>query len=146
MSFISCEGSALIPAVLPPTDSITAVGSVIAPTLLTGVATASGTYADAFAPITLPKGVWMLTGTLVLSANGGQTIDASVLHCRLDGAVNQGQLSTVFGATLTQGLPVCFTVVSDGTNVIDLATTATSTGTWSIVAGISSLLKLTRVA
>ena len=147
MSFISCEGSALIPAVLPPTDSNVAVGSVIVPTLLTGVATASNVYADAFTPITLPKGVWVMSGTLSLSATGVETINASVLHCRLDGATNQGQLASNYPAFITQGATFSFVMISDGTNVVDLATTATTTaGTWSIVAGINSLIKLVRVA
>lgn len=147
MSVVSCEGSALIPPMLPPANSITAVGSVITPTLLTGVATASNTYDDAFTPFTLPKGVWLMTGTLSLSATAGQTISASVIHCRLDGATNQGQLASNYPAVITQGASFSFIMTSDGTNVVDLATTATtSAGTWSIVASISSFIRFVKIA
>lgn len=143
MSYSACSNSAIYKPDAYPRG---AIGSVIIPTLNTGVAKASLAAEEAFTPITLPEGVWSLTGCLQTTATGGNTLVYTTAQCRLDGATNQGRLD-VFGATQALGFPISFTVVSDGTNVVDLNIICeTSAGNWSIAAGVFSLLKLVRIA
>ena len=143
MSYISCGNSALI---APSSYPFGAVGSVVVPTLLTGVATASLAVADAFNAIVLPKGVWMMSGTLEVEGATGNVLSSSV-QCLLNGATNQGQLISNYPTNTNQGIPICYTLVSDGNDAVSLAVScATSAGTWSIQAGASSLLKLVKVA
>ena len=145
MSFISCEGSALIPAVLPPTNSISAVGSVIVPTLL-ATPTASGGGYTYFNAITLPKGVWMISGNVRLDAiTGGATVDSGVIQFLYDGVnVDRYGLNLVGGA---EWLVASGVVVSDGTKQLTcIGTATTSAGNYQLEIGANSTIYLVRVA
>lgn len=149
MSFASSVSSTLVP-INPkyPTTDILSAGYVEIPDL-DYTPTAIGVYIDAFTPINLPYGVWLLTGVLQFEATAGNLTQA-VAHCRLNGVTNQGQMVSV-GSLNGLVMPISF-VVSSGTagaeDSLDLAITATTSGgaTWSLTPGITSILKLVRIA
>ena len=121
MSFSACSSSSFIP-ISPkyPTTNILSAGYV-EPTVLDYTSTASGVARSAFGSISLPAGVWMLSGVIRLNASAGNVTTAT-LQCRLNGSVNQGQI-VLQPATAYTTTPVCFVVqsASDGSeDLIDL--------------------------
>ena len=142
MSFVSCENSAIIH---PSSYPAGAVGSIITPSIL-AVSTGSGVTTGVFTTIVLPKGVWLLTGTLEVEGLTGD-ITSSQISCLVDG-VNQGGLLSNYPAEVKQGIPVCYNVVSNGTSVISFnVKCSTSAGNWKVFAeSANTLLKLVRVA
>lgn len=130
MSFISCEGSALIPAVLPPSGSTLAVGSVIKPPINL-VAVASGALLQPIAGYVLPKGVWLISGTLFVDATvGGQTVSGNT---GIASAVAPA-VGVVFwrskNATGTDGVSISLSAVisTDGSLTITIPMTYTTSG------------------
>lgn len=149
MSFSACASSSLVP--IPPkypTRDILSAGYVETP-LLDYTVIAQNTPFDAFEPIALPYGVWLLTGVLRFAATSGN-ITQAVANCRLNGTVSQGQI-VMNGSTTSLVVPISF-VVSSGSagveDVIDLAVSALTSGgaTLSLTQGVSSILKLVRIA
>lgn len=152
MSFSSCANSALVP--IPPkypTADILSAGYVEVPELNYTPA-ASGTYIDCFTPITLPQGVWLLTGVLRFDATAGN-IETIVATCRLNpDTTNIQQGSMVWnGVEPYVVIPISCVVTSGASgaeDVLDLAISATTSGAanWELNEGISSILKLVRIA
>ena len=142
MSFVSCDNSALV---VPSAFPYGAVGSVITPTInLTPVA--STTLLQPIAQLVVPKGVWMLTGTLFVDATvGGQTV-AGNTGVALD--------ATVFwrsqNVTVADGLSVSLSAVfsSNGANLLTIPMTYTTSGgaTYGVSASPLSKVQLTRIA
>ena len=142
MSYSACSNSALL---APDAYLYGAIGSIITPTILE-TTVASNVTTAVFTNIVLPKGVWLLTGTLEVEGAGGN-ITSSQISCLVDG-VNQGGLLSNYPAEVKQGIPVCYNVVSDGTSVISFnVKCSTSAGNWKVFAeSANTLLKLVRVA
>jgi hypothetical protein len=142
MSYSACSNSALL---APDAYLYGAIGSIITPTILE-TTVASNVTTAVFTNIVLPKGVWLLTGTLEVEGAGGN-ITSSQISCLVDG-VNQGGLLSNYPAEVKQGIPVCYNVVSDGTSVISFNIKCiTSAGNWKVFAeSANTLLKLVRVA
>lgn len=145
MSYVSCEGSALIPVGLPPANSITAVGSIILPAINT-VAVASGALLQPIASLTLPKGVWVLSGTLFVDASvGGETIVGNTGIAKNASVFWRSQ-----NVTVADGLSVSLSAVlsSDGTSALTIPMTYTTSGgaTYGVSASPLSVVQLTRVA
>ena len=145
MSYISCEGSALIPVVLPPTNSTTAVGSIITPTINVNPV-ASGALLQPIPATTLPAGRWMVSGIISCDATaGGQTLTGNMGIAK----------DAVVGWRFTQGTAIdslsmvlSYIVDSDGTAVITLPTTLTTSGgaTYNALASPSSVVQFIRLA
>lgn len=145
MSYISCEGSALIPAVLPPSGSTLAVGSVIQPPINVNPV-ASGALLQPIAQLIVPKGVWMITGTLFCDATvGGQGVT---------GDTGIAKDAVVFWRSPTPGLTDSATITlsavfsSDGTNALTIPMTYTTSAgaTYDVAPSPRSVVQLTRVA
>ncbi len=149
MSFSACSSSALVP--IPPkypTTNLLSAG-YMEQTTLNYTSTASAASLSAFGSVSLPAGVWMLMGVIRINASAGN-VSLATLNCRLNGATTQGQIVLQPATTYTV-TPVCFVVESavDGSeDLIDLNVTVTTSGAanWSIDNGVSSNLRLVRVA
>ena len=144
MSYSACSNSAL----LAPSGYIEgAIGYSFTPVLSTGVNVNSGVQASAFTDITLPKGVWLLSGTLQVDATGG-TIAAGYAQVEKNGAA----VTQVNFFTPEQYISFCLSVVvvSDGNDTIGLNVEASTSGgaQWELGAGspTSCLINITRIA
>ena len=142
MSFRSADNSALI---VPLAFPYGAVGSIIEPTINT-VAVADNTLLQPIAALTLPKGQWLIQGTLyVAPVTGGQT---------LTGNTGIAKDATVFWrsqiATASAGYSVSLSAVvdSNGTAVITIPMTYdTSAGsTYAVSASPLSKVQFIRLA
>ena len=146
MSYTSCEGSALLPAVLPPANSTHALGSIIVPTISVS-AVASGATLQTITATTLPKGRWLIGGILAFDASvGGQSINGN-LNIQLNG-IDFWRWSLF--APIADGISVslsCF-VDSDGTTVVTKpAILNTSAGaTYVASASPASKVQIVRIA
>ena len=129
MSFSSCISSALVKTD-PSTLLRGAIGSRIVPTInVTPVA--SNTLLQPIAALTIPKGVWMLSGLLtVVATTGGESL-AGNIGVALDAVV--AVRTTIQNNVLDQvPIPLSYCFVSDGTVVLTLPTTfVTTAGTYS---------------
>jgi len=149
MSFASSASSTQV-SILPkfPTTDGNSVGYIEIPNLDYS-ATASGTAIDAFAPITLPYGVYILTGVLKFQGDGSNIATATA-QCLVDG-VNQGKVE-INNADADVDVTFTFIVASGSAgaeNDLSLSVsgvTADGVSTWNLVAGINSVLKIVRVA
>lgn len=129
MSFSSCVSSALVKTD-PSTLLRGAIGSRIVPTInVTPVA--SNTLLQPIAALTIPKGVWMLSGLLTVVATTGGSSLAGNIGVALDAVV--AVRTTIQNNVLDQvPVPLSYCFVSDGTNVLTLpATFVTTAGTYS---------------
>ena len=141
MSYIACSSSALLPAVYP----YGAVGSVITPAInVTPVA--STTLLQPIAQLTVPRGRWLVAGTLFVDATvGGQTITGNT-----GVAVNAVVGWRSQNVTGTDGLSISLSAVidSDGTALLTIPMTyATSGGaTYGVSASPLSKVELIRIA
>lgn len=143
MSYSACSNSAIFKPDAYPRG---AIGSIITPTLNFNPV-ASGALLQPISALTLPEGVWLLSGTLFVDASvGGQTItgqtgvakDAVVFWRSQSDSVGSDGTSVSLSAVLS----------SDGTNVLTIPMTyATSAGaTYGIGASPLTIVQLTRVA
>lgn len=120
MSFASIVSSALVKPD-PSTLIVGAVGSRIVPTINT-VAVADSALLQPIAALTVPKGVWSLTGSIAYTCTtAGQSLNGAVavaldavVAIRLSDYNNQLNVAT-FGLS--------YTFVSDGTAVLTLPST-----------------------
>jgi len=142
MSYSACSNSAL----LHPDGYIAgAIGSIISPTINT-TPVASGALLQPVAATTLPKGRWLVSGTLFPdSTNAGETvigntgiaIDATVVWR----STNASQLNGI-------SVSLSAVVESDGTAVITIPMTYTTSGgsTYNVTAPPFGLVQYTRIA
>ena len=127
MSVVSCSkfGSFTVPITITPTVITTA--------------TASGAVVNLFAPTTLPKGTWLLTGC---AEYAGANLTAVVVNAVL-GATNIWQYDTV-ATTTNLSVPLSIIVEADGATALTVsATNTTSAGNYNALAG--SKVKLVRI-
>lgn len=142
MSFVSCDNSALV---IPASYPIGAVGYTFEPSInLTAVASAA--LLQPMAAYTLPKGVWAVTGVVSVDATvGGQTLTGNTGIAK-DAVVVWRSAN----ATAADGVSVSLSCVvsSDGTNVLTIPMTYTSSGaaTYGAAAAPLSKIQITRVA
>ena len=146
MSSISCEGSALLPVILPPTNSTSAVGSKIVPVLNT-IAVASTATLQTIVPFTLPKGRWLVTGVLRPDA----TVALQTLTGSVSIVVDVGVFWTYETVTPAEdGLMVVLSCVvdSDGNDVFSIPAVLTTSGgaTYGITDNNTNRVQLTRLA
>ena len=142
MSYSSCDNSALI---VPSSFPAGAVGHVVEPSINT-TAVASAALLQPIAAYTLPKGVWAVLGTLYL--------DATVGAETLTGNVGIAKDATVFWRVQMnngvdgRSVQLSAVVSSDGTNVLTIPTTMTSSGgaTYGASASPLSKIQLVRIA
>lgn len=143
MSYVSCDNSTLLHPTAFPTGSI---GSVIAPPIFTG-AVASGASLQAFTPVTIPKGRWLVIGSLFPDGSlAGRTLSGDI-KIQKDGVI---LIRTNNPVTPIDGFSIYANVVfeSDGTNVLSmLCTFTTNDGTdYRLRGGDLSLVQVIRVA
>jgi hypothetical protein len=149
MSFASSSSSPLVP-IDPkiPTVDANSAGYIQIPTL-DYTATGSGVAIDAFTPITLPYGVYILTGVLKFQGDGSN-ITTATAQCFVDG-VNQGKVE-INNDDANVDMTLTFVVASgSGGAEADLSlsvsgVTADGLSNWNLVEGINSVLKIVRVA
>jgi hypothetical protein len=146
MSYSACSNSAL----LAPSGYIEgAIGYSFTPVISTAVLTNSAATLVAFPDITLPKGVWLLSGTLQIDVPGGQTI-ASGSYAQVE--KNGVAVTQVNFFTPESYFSFCLSVVvvSDGNDTIGLNVDVTTSagGQWELGAGSppACLLNITRIA
>jgi hypothetical protein len=145
MSYSACSNSAL----LAPSGYIEgAIGYSFTPAIDTAVLTNSAVALAAFTDITLPKGVWLLSGTLQIDVPGGQTIASGYAQVEK----NSVAVTQVNFFTPESYFSFCLSVVvvSDGNDTIGLnvAVTTSAGGQWELGAGSppACLLNITRIA
>lgn len=142
MSYRSADNSALI---VPLSFPAGAVGSIVEPSINT-VAVADGALLQPISAYTLPKGRWLIQGTLyvapvtapqTLNGNTGIAIDASVIW-----------RSQIITASAGYSVSLSAVVNSDGTNVLTIPMTYdTSAGsTYGVSASPLSKVQLVRIA
>ena len=149
MSFASSASSTLVP-ISPkfPTVDANSAGYIQIPALDYS-ATATGVAINAFAPITLPYGVYIVSGVLKYIGDGSNIATATA-QCLIDG-VNQGKVE-INNADADVDVTFSFIVASGSAGAEgDLslsvsAVTADGISNWNLVAGINSVLKIVRVA
>lgn len=125
MSFSSCVSSALVKTD-PSTLLRGAIGSRIVPTINVTPVASNATLVTIVA-LTLPKGVWMLTGLLTFVCETGGESLAGNLGVAIDGDVVVR--TTIQNNVLDQvPVPLSYCFVSDGTNVLTLPATFVTTG------------------
>jgi hypothetical protein len=143
MSYVSCDNSTLIH---PPSYPIGSIGSVYTPPINT-TPVASGALLQPMAAYTVPKGVWLVTGTLYVDANvGAETITGNTGVAK-DAVVvwrNQSSITPLDSYSLT----LCAVFESDGTNVLTVPMTYTTSAgsTYSVTADARSIIQVIRVA
>lgn len=145
MSFVSCENSAVIH---PSSYPYGAVGSVIEPAINT-VAVASTTLLQPIAQFTLPKGRWMVAGTLnVVATTGGSTLTGGATGTAIaKDAVVFWRSTNVEASTDNVAVSLSAVVDSDGTALMTLPMTyTTSAGTYGVSASPLSKVQFIRIA
>lgn len=151
MSFASSVNSSLVP-INPkyPTTDFFSAGYVETP-VLDYSQVATQTNIGAFSPILLPQGVWLLTGVLQFEASSaGNNITQVTVTCLLNQVINQGQLVAT-GTTTSLVVPISF-VVSSGTEgqelpiALEISAITSAGGNWNLATGLSSILRLVRIA
>ena len=142
MSYISCDNTPLIHPASYPQGSI---GSIYTPPI-NSTPVASAALLQPIAAYTLPKGRWLVTGTLFVDATvGAETVTGNTGIAK-DAVVFWRSIQTV----AADGASVCLSAVfeSDGTNVITIPMTYTTSGgaTYRVSADEATAVKIIRVA
>jgi hypothetical protein len=142
MSYLSSVSSALI---FPDGYLTGSVGSIISPAI-NSTAVASAALLQPIAALTLPKGRWLLSGVITLDA----TVGAETLTGNLGVAVDAVVVWRSQNVTAMDSLSVSLSTViaSDGTNVVTIPCTYTSSGgaTYQAIASPLSSVSFIRIA
>lgn len=149
MSFSACANSSLvpIPPKYPPVSS-NDVGSIIIPTLAYIQYPNNGTL-DVFSPsLTLPIGVWLVSGFLEIGAVAGN-VSQAIVTITIDGLI-QGR-NVALGATPSISVPFSVIVSSGSSGAADICSllvqvTTSGGANWEVVNQNTSIVKCVRIA
>jgi hypothetical protein len=154
MSFASCSSSSLVP-ISPkyPTVNPSSAGYTEELTLI-DTTTNTGVFYNVFTPITLAKGVWLLSGVLQFQCNiSPNTFTEITANVVVGGVIKQQYLNNETALGDTPQLSICAVINSgdfdpDTTITLSISGNTTGASTFSIqgLGTLASFLKLVRIA